>query len=296
MSQYYNRLSELNGNYTIRTENRERRFKYIGQLIIKHVVTFEKFENSFRNFIEVNSFREWSPYFLKFYEDIRQNQNDTTVFITFSSTTDHLDFVRIFDEMRFGQFNGLTKRLSVRVNGFTNETRYNGDLGNIRFTREMIDAVKDFNNDLMRPRIQLNQQRNNNIQLNNDDGFTLVRQMHPISNAYQREMDTQRRIELIRQRARNDNNNNDNNNNSNNNNSNNNKNNEASRRRQREPFPSSESTESLNEPPARRQNLLSLVDMKLEAPTSIEFVRWTPPLQAIKTIEVEPRENFEFYL
>ena len=51
-----------------------------------------------------------------------------------------------------------------------------------------------------------------------------------------------------------------------------------------------------NEPPARRQNLLSLLDMRLEAPTSIEFVRWTPPLQTIKTIEVEPRENFEFYL
>jgi hypothetical protein len=265
MSQYYNRLSELNGDYRIRVENRVRHYRSIGQLIIRHVVTFERYESSFRNFIEVNSYRTWSPYFLKFYEDIRPNQNDTTVFITFSSTSDHFDFVRIFDEMRFGQFNGLTKTLSVRVNGFTNKSRYNGDLGRVRFSREMIGAVKNFNNDIMRSR--------------NDDGFRLVQ---PINNIQQREIDTQRQVGFIRQRAPQNNNNNNNNiyNNIYNNNNNNN-NYVVSRRRQREPFTSSESTESLNEPKARRPNLTSLLDIKVEASEAKNGDQRAPSIQVI---------------
>ncbi len=57
--------------------------------------------------------------FLKFFKDNRPNQNDSTVFITFSSTSDHLNFIRIFDELRFGEFNGLKKMLAMRINGFT---------------------------------------------------------------------------------------------------------------------------------------------------------------------------------
>ena len=78
-------------------------------------------------------------------------------------------------------------------------------------------------------------------------------------------------IKLIRNNNGSNVNNNSNNNNKNNNNNNNkkNKNNninsQASRRRQREQFISSESAESLNEPPARRPNLLSLLDKKVEA-------------------------------
>ena len=99
MSQYYNRLSALQNNYVINLEGEEMRFRYKGQLIIKRVVNYDRYERDFRRFIDVNSFRGWSPYFLKFFEDSRSNQNDTTVFVTFSSAVDHLDFVRRIDEM-----------------------------------------------------------------------------------------------------------------------------------------------------------------------------------------------------
>jgi hypothetical protein len=60
----------------------------------------------------------------------------------------------------------------------------------------------------MQPRIQFNQQRNNNIQQNNDDGFNPVRQIQLKSNVQQRDIDTQRRVEVICERSRQDNNNN----------------------------------------------------------------------------------------
>jgi hypothetical protein len=57
MSQYNNRLSALQNNYVINLGGQERRFRYIGQLIIRRVVTYDRYERDFRHFIEVNSFR-----------------------------------------------------------------------------------------------------------------------------------------------------------------------------------------------------------------------------------------------
>lgn len=290
MSQYYNRLSALQNNYVINQGGQERRFRYIGQLIIRRVVTYDRYERDFRHFIEVNSFRGWSPYFLKFFEDSRSNQNDTTVFVTFSSAVDHLEFVRIFDEMRFGQYNGLTKELSVRVNGFTNVPQLNGDLGSIRFSREMIIAVKNFNNDLMRS-------QNND----DEDGFIPVQPL----NFNLREFAAQRQLQIIRQRPPLNNNNNNNNynnsNNNNNNNNTNNNNNNNSNKRQRNQVTPSTSANSIVEPTPQRQALVDIREITERFPLIPlqvnndnfewlqEFLRPKPIVQRAE------RENFDFY-
>ena len=114
MSEYYNRLKALNNNYAIGY----RGYRYIGQVIIKRVVTFNEYETKFREFIKNNSYRSWSGYSMKFFKDFRENQNDSTVFVTFTNTRDHLDFIKTFDNALFGEFNGRTKNIYVRANGF----------------------------------------------------------------------------------------------------------------------------------------------------------------------------------
>jgi hypothetical protein len=123
MSQYFNRLRALNGNYVITHRGQDYSYRFIGQLIIKRVVTFNGYEAAFREFFVRNSYREWSGYFFKFNRDNRPNQNDLTVFVTFLNARDHLDFIRIFDNALFGQHSGLTKNIFVRVNGLTNQER-----------------------------------------------------------------------------------------------------------------------------------------------------------------------------
>jgi hypothetical protein len=141
--------------------------------------------------------------------------------------------------MRFGQYNGLTKELSVRVNGFTNVPQLNGDLGSIRFSREMIIAVKNFNNDLMRS-------QNND----DEDGFIPVQSL----NFYLREFAAQRQLQIIRQRPPLNNNNYNNNYNNNINNNNNNN----SNKRQRNQVSPSTSANSIVEPTPQRQALVDI--------------------------------------
>jgi hypothetical protein len=108
--------------------------------------------------------------FLKFFKDFRENQNDSTMFVTFTNTRDHFDFIRTFDNALFGEFNGRTNNIYVRANGFTNQERYYDELSSVQY-KDMGRQVRGFNKFLLRP---LKPLINNDEDYDDENGFIPV--------------------------------------------------------------------------------------------------------------------------
>ncbi len=137
---------------------------------------------------------------MKFFKDFRENQNDSTVFVTFTNTRDHFGFIKTFDNALFGEFNGRTKNIYVRANGFTNQERYYDDLSSVHFI-DMRQQVRHFNTFIFRP-----------FQPLINDGDERFLTVPPIESLEERGAAVQRQLQVIRENAINNNNNNINNN------------------------------------------------------------------------------------
>ena len=119
----------------------------IGQVFIKHIILIEEYESEFRDYVaNIVVENKLSGYHLKVFVDARQNQNDTTAFITFRNNRDNETFIQLVDAMEWGG-NGERKRLTARVNGFTDSETNPGDLSSIRYNG-MRGEIKRFNESL----------------------------------------------------------------------------------------------------------------------------------------------------
>ena len=120
---------------------------YIGQVFIKHIILIEEYESEFRDYVaNIVVENKLSGYHLKVFVDARQNQTDTTAFITFRNNRDNETFIQLVDAMEWGG-NGERKRLTARVNGFTDSETNPGDLSSIRYNG-MRGEIKRFNESL----------------------------------------------------------------------------------------------------------------------------------------------------
>jgi RNA recognition motif-containing protein len=114
-------------------------YKKIGQLKIQNLIKLpgEAQRTQFESLIEhFARCLDWSEFNVNFYSN--QSQDHVTAFVTFANNDDHMEFLKIFDNM---PFNG--KRLVVKPNGFT-DSQFNASTSGVRF-REQLYAIGEFN-------------------------------------------------------------------------------------------------------------------------------------------------------
>ena len=142
-------MSEYHQKLTLAKREGKWLERYIGQVFIKHIVTFEGFENEFETFVEeLVREHDLSEYFLKIYCDTRGGQqDDTTAFITFRDNRDNEVFVQLVDAKRWPANRLHRKQLVARVNGFIDSRVNMGDLQRLRYNESRRD-IAHFNDSL----------------------------------------------------------------------------------------------------------------------------------------------------